>query len=1152
MADELPSTVAADLARDIRGIAERARSEEDLRIGVEKLLEPALRQLGIAAQPRYERRIHRTILTAPGRADALYGQAIIEYELPGKLSTQKGLSSTRKQLERYLLGLAGSGDQREETLRRLAGIGLDGRSIFFLRYRGDKPMIEKASPKAMSTQLSLIVEEAPKGTFSFVGPYTVNEESINEFLLHLRALQRRRLVAEELADEFGPTGHLAHEMVSNLYRRLGDALKSEGDTFLHIKTFYEEWERIFGIVYGQDLVKAEKDARALAERYQITEFTDLKPLLFAVHTYYALFMKLLAAELLSLQQGALMASIVEQLPALAGESLRSRLEELENGTYFETQGIRNFLEADFFGWYLWAWDTDIENAVRKLARALTQYEPATGTLAPEATRDLLRKLYQYLVPKELRHDLGEFYTPDWLAELVLNEVGYSGDPSHRLLDPACGSGTFLVSAIRRALDFAHDSLTWRARGEQELVAQILENIVGFDLNPLAVIAARTNYLLALGSSARHLAGKDLPVYLCDSILTPQAHQAEKRPIEHQKDIPVPSAQKEFWIPEELVEKGQVSALCHLLEKCVSGKYHRDDFLALSQRELRWQDPLTEQSLAELFEKIQQLEAEGRNGLWARIIKNAFAPVFRSAISYDYVVGNPPWVNWESLADDYRNATKPIWESYGLILKAKGAAMGRAKRDIAMLFVAVGSRRYLGENGKLGFLLPFTVFKTQAGNGFRISVARNSRVEKIHDLVELHPFEGATNRTSLMIASRGQTDFPIPSVIWSNPRRLGIDQETELAEVYERTRQFDTISSPVKAGKPETPWMMTTAKAYSAAKKIVGESPWYRAHAGIYTGLNAVYWVDILSRTPAGLLIKSTSVSGLKKKVKESEAVVSQELVYPLARGRDVKRWLVRGTENHMIVPTDAEGITLPHSVLRVQYPQIYEYFFEFLRDLVNRGGEPYKSKLEPYRIKDLSEAESEAPPFYWLFNAKPSLARYKVIWKRIAGGITGKAVNFASAVIGPAQGPFLDSTKPVVLNDSLIMIPLDDEDEAHYICGILNSSIVRSVIASYTYELRMETHITQFVRVPKFNRKDGNHEKLAGLSRMAHQLVTQERADELREVERNIDILTAELYGLEDVEYQDCVKALGILAGQLEEIEEGEEELSPDSAYNSA
>ena len=107
---------------------------------------------------------------------------------------------------------------------------------------------------------------------------------------------------------------------------------------------YEEWKRIFGIVYGQELVKAESDARALARLYHITEFTDLKSLLFAVHTYYALFMKLLAAELLSLQQGALLASIAEQLPALSGELLQSRVEELEKGTWFESQGIRNFLE----------------------------------------------------------------------------------------------------------------------------------------------------------------------------------------------------------------------------------------------------------------------------------------------------------------------------------------------------------------------------------------------------------------------------------------------------------------------------------------------------------------------------------------------------------------------------------------------------------------------------------------------------------------------------------------------------------------------------------------------------------------------------------------------------------------------------------------
>jgi hypothetical protein len=631
---------AGALAEAIRGVGQRAVTEDDVRIGVEKLLEPALAQLGIVAQPWYERRIRRTVLTAPGKVDALYGQAVIEYKKPGKLSTARGLASAQKQLEGYLVGLAGSGSEREATLRRVAGIGLDGQSIFFVRYRGDRPSSQEEGPTAPLTQLPLLVEEPVKGSFSRSWLFAITEDSVNELLLHLRALRRRRLGADELAKEFGPEGGVAHEMVNALYSRLEECLTAPGSPYPRVQTLYEEWKRIFGIVYGQELVKAQRDAGALARRYHVTEFTDLKPLLFAVHTYYALFMKILAAELLSLQQGALLASIAEQLPALAGDLLRGRLEELEKGRWFEAQGIRNFLEADFFGWYLSAWNTDIESAIRSLARALAEYEPATATLAPESTRDLLKKLYQYLVPKELRHDLGEYYTPDWLAELVLNEVGYGGNPEERVLDPACGSGTFLVLGIRRVLDYAEGSLAWRTR-ERELVAKILENLVGFDLNPLAVIAARTNYLLALGPLARHLAGKDLPVYLCDSILTAKTIRPRQIPQESPASIPVPSSQGEFWIPGELVDKGQVDTLCRLLEQCVGGDYQTAEFLERGRRELEWEDPLTERSLGELYNKVRGLEEDGRNGLWARLIKNAFAPVFRAAGPLRLCCGESP-------------------------------------------------------------------------------------------------------------------------------------------------------------------------------------------------------------------------------------------------------------------------------------------------------------------------------------------------------------------------------------------------------------------------------------------------------------------------------------------------------------------------------
>ena len=125
------------------------------------------------------------------------------------------------------------------------------------------------APKKESAQLPLVVEEPTKGSFSLIGPHPVNEDSVNEFLLHLRALRRRALTAGELAQEFGPGGEVAHEVVNALYTRLEECLTAPESPFPQVETLYEEWKRIFGIVYGQELVKAQRDARALAARPRI-------------------------------------------------------------------------------------------------------------------------------------------------------------------------------------------------------------------------------------------------------------------------------------------------------------------------------------------------------------------------------------------------------------------------------------------------------------------------------------------------------------------------------------------------------------------------------------------------------------------------------------------------------------------------------------------------------------------------------------------------------------------------------------------------------------------------------------------------------------------------------------------------------------------
>jgi len=121
-----------------------------------------------------------------------------------------------------------------------------------------------------------------------------------------------------------------------------------------------------------------------------------------------------------------------QLASLPADQLKAAMEQMEReGGIFRQLGIRNLLEGDFFAWYLQTWDENIDGALRDLLGRLDDYDPTTLDVDPDETRDLLKELYHYLMPKEIRHNLGEYYTPDWLAQRLLNQVDnefFTGDP----------------------------------------------------------------------------------------------------------------------------------------------------------------------------------------------------------------------------------------------------------------------------------------------------------------------------------------------------------------------------------------------------------------------------------------------------------------------------------------------------------------------------------------------------------------------------------------------------------------------------------------------------------------------------------------------------------------------------------------------------
>ena len=292
----------------------------------------------------------------------------------------------------------------------------------------------------------------------------------------------------------------------------------------------------------------------------------------------------------------------------------------------------------------------------------------------------------------MRHHLGEYYTPDWLAEMVLDEAGYDGDPRKRLLDPACGSGTFLVLAIQRARQYA------ARHGEppRETAKRILANIWGFDLNPLAVIAARTNYLFALGDLINQVESPEIPVYLADSVLWPQ--RAGQMDLAAGDCVSVPTAVETFRVPAIWVKHNGflMRRAAPLVESMAKQRYSANAALKRLKRE-GLVFPPHEEVVKSFYRQVLALEKEKKNGIWARFLKNAFAPMV--ADKFDYVVGNPPWIRWGYLAQAYREATLPLWTGYGLFsLKGAAARLGGGEKDFSMLFAYAAIDFYVAPRG----------------------------------------------------------------------------------------------------------------------------------------------------------------------------------------------------------------------------------------------------------------------------------------------------------------------------------------------------------------------------------------------------------------------------------------------------------------------
>lgn len=390
---------------------------------------------------------------------------------------------------------------------------------------------------------------------------------------------------------------------------------------------------------------------------------------------------------------------------------------MAGGTAFTGSQIHGVVEADFFDWVLHA--AGGEQFVRDLARRISKFDWS------HVEHDVMKLLYESVIPQEARESLGEYYTPDWLAErMVADQVT---DPlNQRVLDPSCGSGTFVFHAVRAYLDAADAA----GVSNGEAVASLTNHVLGMDIHPVAVTLARVTYLLAIGAS--RLVQDDrgpiaVPIYLGDALQWEQRLDllggADAITISTTGDDLVEGGGGALF-GDDLTFPNSVLQDAALFDQLVTAMADKasDTSKRSSSEVVR---PVLRQfgihetdvpALTQTFDTMRRLHASGRDHIWGYYVRNLIRPLWLSqtANRVDVLIGNPPWLRFSKMLKAMQERYKTLCKERGLLTGAQGAS----GRDLSTLFVARAVGLYLRLNGKFAFVMPHGVLTRKPHDGFR--------------------------------------------------------------------------------------------------------------------------------------------------------------------------------------------------------------------------------------------------------------------------------------------------------------------------------------------------------------------------------------------------------------------------------------------------
>lgn len=653
-----------------------------------------------------------------GFVDAVVGKTAIEYEK--NLTIQGIFAEGYHQVKEYSAALCNIGIPESEVL------GVLSDTVRWYGYR-----VRIIDEPVEGRLLGPDNVELEQTTFVDLSVGTDDEFArFEQFIEQFMARDESRLLnAKTLATDFGVESSFYRETIGVISETIQRAMQEKPDYTDLIKQVWQNFIAYLGA----------SDYGSFSQETYVSEF------------YLVTVAKVLCANILS---GRAIISSDDEIKAIL------------DGKYFSRQNIYNFVDYDYFGWLNnTPYVESFIPCAREIQNRLKAYD-----FSRLGEQDIFGRLLAQLANREHRLMLGQEFTPHWIArDIVDYNIDKIGDEVPRIMDMCCGSGVFLIESIKAVREkYAISADDYNTR--KDII--IFSAVMGFDIDPLAVMLAKVNWIMAMRDLFPvHTGSITVPIYHADSLFvaTPIMH---RMPTQGEDYYILVLNQQQIRIPAFLFSPNYrkvfdsfISKVYRLAMARAAAPEARNGAIATEALiEAVGQESgtgLESNQKAELAEtttqlvlQLESLQRQGRNGIWYFIISNSYRPGLTEQ-QFNCIVSNPPWMAMSKLADNpYKNALREIARRYSI--QPHGAA--HPHMELATIFLVSSIDRYLKDGAHFSYIMPASLMSGLNHEPFRKEeyLSSNAGLDaKISAIWEL-PVETFKNKAIVLSGEKSQT------------------------------------------------------------------------------------------------------------------------------------------------------------------------------------------------------------------------------------------------------------------------------------------------------------------------------------------------------------------------------------------------------------